>query len=101
MHAYLRRHSGFGSQRDFSFGRYLCLCEGDHLRVADALKCVDMISWGLSEAGHGEAFAPARRLCPYPAACAGQREGLGGSRNSKPLGERLIAVVTPTLSRLN
>ena len=30
------------------------VCEGDHLRVADALKCVDMISWDSLKLGMGK-----------------------------------------------
>jgi site-specific DNA-methyltransferase (adenine-specific) len=29
------------------------LCEGDHLRIADVLKCVDMIAWDSLRPGNG------------------------------------------------
>jgi hypothetical protein len=54
------------------------LCEAHHLRVADCLKCVDLIAWDNLRPGmgklaprHGQALAAARRLSAGAATAAG------------------------------
>ena len=51
------------------------LCTGAHLRIADILPCVDLISWDCGRIGHGLPHPAARRLSAGAAEATAAREG--------------------------
>ena len=51
------------------------LCEADHLRIADVLKCVDLIAWDNLRSGNGLSHAAARRLFARAAEATAARQG--------------------------
>ena len=65
------------------------LCEGHHLRIADAIKCVDLIAWDNLRLRTGQALAAARRLSARAAEEADPSENyLARSRYSESVVRR-------------